>query len=201
PDHRRDVLALERRDRRDPDHDRQRDHDRERRGGVLPRHGRRPEDDRAPEQPGDHDRVDRAPALLGPVHVLEVEPERANSSRVRPAPIPNPTAKISIHGSPGWRANSRNPQSIKRMTPNTRWWTWRSPLVTLPGHHGTFGLRIRRALVRMKRNARRNETMTRTPASRAPPLGRWILMSSSAASAIIDRSASRADPNRAPWPW
>src|SRR4030081_2478787 len=32
----------------------------------------------------------------------------------------------------------------------------RSPLVTLPGHHGTLGERIRRALVRMKRNAPRN---------------------------------------------
>src|SRR6267154_2439121 len=34
----------------------------------------------------------------------------------------------------------------------------RSPLETLPGHHGTLGDRISRALVRMNRNAPRNAT-------------------------------------------
>ena len=40
-----------------------------------------------------------------------------------------------------------------------------SPLlvVTLPGHHGTFGLRIKRALVRMNKNETRNAPSRMNP--------------------------------------
>jgi hypothetical protein len=37
-------------------------------------------------------------------------------------------------------------------------------VVTLPGHHGTFGLRISRALVRMNRNVMRRATSSANPA-------------------------------------
>ena len=52
--------------------------------------------------------------------------------------------------------------------PHTRWWRWSPPsVVTLPGHHGTFGLRISRALVRMNRNDSRNDPNRTKPA-------RWL---------------------------
>src|SRR5690349_1168817 len=51
-----------------------------------------------------------------------------------------------------------NPATSMSTMPQTRWWMCRSPVVTLPGHHGTLGERISRALVRMKRKAPRNAT-------------------------------------------
>src|SRR3954447_15664880 len=57
-----------------------------------------------------------------------------------------------------------------RTIPNTRWWRWSPPsVVTLPGHHGTFGLRISRALVRMNRNAIRNAANTSRTLVRTAP--------------------------------
>ena len=49
------------------------------------------------------------------------------------------------------------PPSIIATIPKTRWCTW-TPLseTTLPGHHGTFGLRISRVERRMKPNDARN---------------------------------------------
>ena len=37
-----------------------------------------------------------------------------------------------------------------RTIPKTRWWMWRPPGLTLPGHQDTLGLRISRVLMRMK---------------------------------------------------
>src|SRR2546423_4396650 len=64
---------------------------------------------------------------------------------------------ISRHGGSIGVSEMNPPTSMSTM-PHTRWWMCRSPLVTLPGHHGTLGERISRALVRMKRNAPRNAT-------------------------------------------
>ena len=56
--------------------------------------------------------------------------------------------------------------------PHTRWCRCTPPLVlTLPGHHGTRGLRPSRALVRMNRNAPRNAANATNPA-RWPGLSR-----------------------------
>ena len=54
------------------------------------------------------------------------------------------------------------PASIIATMPNTRWCTW-TPLseTTLPGHQGTFGLRISRVDRRMKPNDARNDRSTR----------------------------------------
>ena len=43
----------------------------------------------------------------------------------------------------------------------------RSPDVTLPGHHGTFGLRMSRALVRMKMNEPRKPASSQSATVRA----------------------------------
>ncbi len=46
--------------------------------------------------------------------------------------------------------------------PKTRWWRWTPlSLTTLPGHHGTLGLRISRVLMRMKAKERMKPTRTR----------------------------------------
>src|SRR3954471_996275 len=90
--------------------------------------------------------------------------------------MPNATAAISIQGD--WASSSAKPSvppiSIRTM-PNTRWWRCNPPsVVTLPGHHGTFGLRMRRALVRMKRKemrkaAKSSRTLVRTAAAPLEP--------------------------------
>ena len=94
----------------------------------------------------------------------------ANSSKVSPAPIPNATAVSSHHGLTSPIPNASVGAISISAIPNTRWWMWSPPVVTLPGHHGTLGLRINRVLVRMNRNEPRKPTKTRNtpslPASR-----------------------------------
>src|SRR5918992_5375638 len=81
--------------------------------------------------------------------------------------MPNRAANISSQGELGPSASRKPPSSIITM-PKTRWWTCRPPSVsTLPGHQVTFGLRIRRALVRMKRNDPSSASMSTSP-DRAP---------------------------------
>src|SRR5512133_1228491 len=68
--------------------------------------------------------------------------------------------------------------------PKTRWWMW-TPLseTTLPGHHGTRGLRISRVLMRMKAKERMKPTSTRKMPSRCSP-AIWVLQRS--ASGIVN---------------
>jgi hypothetical protein len=74
----------------------------------------------------------------------------------------------------GWIANSRKPTRSTTTIPQTRWWMWRPPATfTLPGHQGTLGLRIRRALVRMKAKEPRNPARTRSPRAGRRPQGPW----------------------------
>ena len=78
--------------------------------------------------------------------------------------MPNAAAVISSHGLGGWSA-SANPAASSSTIPKTRWCTCRPPSVSmLPGHHGTFGLRISRALVRMNRNDASSAPRTISPA-------------------------------------
>src|SRR5829696_1322275 len=78
--------------------------------------------------------------------------------------MPNPAAKISIHGLDGCSV-SANPMLRSSTIPKTRWCTCRPPsILTLPGHQDTFGLRIRRALVRMNRNESRKKASRISPA-------------------------------------
>src|SRR2546430_8691236 len=64
---------------------------------------------------------------------------------------------ISRHGE-SVTTNETKPATSMSTIHHARWWMCRSPLVTLPGHHGTLGERISRALVRMNRNAPRKAT-------------------------------------------
>src|SRR5258705_10022285 len=64
---------------------------------------------------------------------------------------------ISRHGESIGVSEMKPARSMSTI-PHTRWWMCRSPLDTLPGHHGTLGDRISRALVRMNRDAPRNAT-------------------------------------------
>jgi hypothetical protein len=78
--------------------------------------------------------------------------------------MPNSAARISVHGLTGRVTNPRKPVSISSTIPHTRWCRCSPPLVvTLPGHHVTFGLRISRALVRMNRNEIRNAASSTKP--------------------------------------
>ena len=89
----------------------------------------------------------------------------ANSSRVSPAPIPNRAASTSFHGLTALTAKPRKPLVRMSTMPHTRWCRCSPPLVlTLPGHHGTRGLRMSRALVRMNRNDARNAASATNPA-------------------------------------
>jgi hypothetical protein len=53
------------------------------------------------------------------------------------------------------------PAIIIATIPKARWCTWTPlSLTTLPGHHGTRGLRISRVLIRMKEKESRKPTST-----------------------------------------
>ena len=72
----------------------------------------------------------------------------------------------AFKGGGGGGAKPSAPAAIIRMIPKTWWWTWSPPSLTmLPGHKGTFGLRINRVLNRMKANETRKPTRTRKIAS------------------------------------
>src|SRR3954454_16024605 len=75
--------------------------------------------------------------------------------------MPNATAQISTPGLLSSTANAIAPPTSISQIPHTRWCRCTPPSTTLPGHHGTFGLRDSRALVRMKANDARNATKTR----------------------------------------
>ena len=87
---------------------------------------------------------------------------RASSSRVSPTPIPKPTAVICHQGASRSLTNAVKPESSNSEMPQTRWWMWTSPACTLPGHHGTRGLR--RAAPRPDQRTRRG-----TPAGSGRP--------------------------------
>jgi hypothetical protein len=90
--------------------------------------------------------------------------QRAYSSSVSPAPMPKPAAKISSQGLGGCSARA-NPVASSSTIPKTRWCTCSPPSVLmLPGHHGTFGLRIKRALVRMNRKESSSDPSRISPA-------------------------------------
>ena len=83
---------------------------------------------------------------------------------MNPAPTPNVAARISFHGLTGFTANPRKPDSRISTIPHTRWCRCRpDSVVTLPGHHGTRGLRISRALVRMNRNEQQERSQQHEP--------------------------------------
>ena len=76
--------------------------------------------------------------------------QSANSSSVKPAPIPKPMAITCHHGDCSGAANDRKPQKSMSRMPHTRWCRCTPPSVsTPPGHHET--LRVSRALVRIAR--------------------------------------------------
>jgi hypothetical protein len=53
------------------------------------------------------------------------------------------------------------PAVVIKPMPNARWCRCTPPVTTLPGHHGTRGLRIRRVLSLMKPKEARKPTSTR----------------------------------------
>ena len=60
-------------------------------------------------------------------------------------PSPNRSALTSYQKPTSVSAKLSTPAAIIVTIPNTMWWTCTPPsLTTLPGHHGTRGLRIRR---------------------------------------------------------
>src|SRR5437899_2142096 len=74
------------------------------------------------------------------------------------APARAPLREALLRTGEPYGISEMNPATSRGTIPPTRWWMCRSPVVTLPGHHGTLGERISRALVRMNRNAPRNAT-------------------------------------------
>ena len=73
----------------------------------------------------------------------------------------------------------------------------RSPLDTLPGHHGTFGERISRALVRMNRNATRNATKAssagRDEAPQGSPLVEMVMWNVAKTGRLCQAARGRSD--------
>ena len=134
--------------------------------------GREAEHQRAAPMHGrDDHRVDRAAALLGPVDVLEVEPERELvQGQARPRPRRRRPGSRAT-GCSGWSANSQEPGEHHRARSRRRGdgREGRRSVSMLPGHHGTLGLRISRVLMRMNPNESRNPASSRTPASWPPP--------------------------------
>src|SRR5687768_6145260 len=93
--------------------------------------------------------------------------------------MPNAIAVICQYGASRSLTNAVNPLASSSAMPNTRWWTCTPPAFTLPGHHGTFGLRISRVDVRMNVNEMRNASSTRNADSR-PGSGAELNRSSAA---------------------
>ena len=68
-------------------------------------------------------------------------------------------------GSADRHAIARKPHSSISTIPNTRWCTCKPPPVSmLPGHQGTFGLRINLVLIRIRTNESRNAPSKMNPA-------------------------------------
>src|SRR5437764_12093222 len=102
--------------------------------------------------------------------------------------MPKATALSWTHGACWVSAKPRVPPISIRTIPKTMWWMWRPPsVVTLPGHHGTLGLRIRRALVRMNRKETRNAAKTKRTEDRVDPDPLMLMLS-----AAIPRQSSHA---------
>ncbi len=64
--------------------------------------------------------------------------------------MPKIRPKMSIHGWVPTVTNVPTPLTSRKKIPKTKWWMWRPPGVTLPGHQRT-PRRIIRTLKRMNR--------------------------------------------------
>src|SRR5438093_4111420 len=103
--------------------------------------------------------------------------------------MPKATALSWTHGACWVSAKPRVPPISIRTIPKTMWWMWRPPsVVTLPGHQGTRGLRIRRALVRMNRKETRKAAKRRRTDDWVDPEP-WMLIPIAAMTAASSHAA------------
>ena len=109
---------------------------------------------------GDDHGVDRAPALLLPVDVLEVEPERELVQRQPGADPEEDRGDLAPGRVRVATATPIQPKISSSRIPQTRWWMCVPPTETLPGHQLTCA-RIMWVLVRMKPNVSRKATKNR----------------------------------------
>src|SRR5436190_19219609 len=108
--------------------------------------------------------------------------------------MPKTTALSWTHGACSVSAKPRVPPISIITIPKTMWWMWSPPsVVTLPGHQGTRGLRIRRALVRMKRKETRKAAKTRRTDDWVDPES-WMLIPIAAMTAASSHEVTPSRP-------